>query len=297
MKKTSTQKIVYGAVILAMYAVFMLIDRYMGGMLYAVLYYFLPLPFIVYGLKYGTSMFGSLAFCSVVLGFMFGLAETAFFGMTAIAVSYVISNGILKDWNGTKTMLLVMLATVSSQILSITAFAGLFGYDLVAELQSVVDMMSGMGMVIDLHKFKIIFAFSTVLLGCLEAFLFTTLTDLVLLRLKMARVPRFSILNLRFSKVVGILFIVCFYFQSKMANDLLLFAFLTLWMMILAQGISYCFFLNAIVYKKPILNGLAFILAFVPVANYFITAMGLIDIFSENRKKLMYNEIQRGDTQ
>ena len=68
-------------------------------------------------------------------------------------------------------------------------------------------------------------------------------------------------------------------------------------MMVLAQGISYCFFLNAIVYKKPILNGLAFILAFVPVANYFITAMGLIDIFSENRKKLMYNEIQRGDTQ
>ena len=45
-----------------------------------------------------------------------------------------------------------MLATVSSQILSITAFAGLFGYDLVAELQSVVDMMSGMGMAIDLQN-------------------------------------------------------------------------------------------------------------------------------------------------
>ena len=297
MKKTSTQKIVYGAAILAMYAVFMLMDRYMGGMLYALLYYFLPLPFIVYGVKYGTGMFGSLAFCSVVLGFIFGLPETAFFGMTAVAVAYMISSGINKNWSGTKTMLLVMLATVASQVLSITAFAGLFGYDLAAELQSVVDMMGSMGMALDLHQFKIIFAFSTVLLGCLEAFLFTTLTDLVLLRLKIARIPKFSILNLRFPKIVGIAFMVCFYLQTKMADDYLLFGFLTLWMMVLAQGVSYSFFLNALVYKKPFLNAVVFILAFVPLANYFVTAMGLIDIFSENRKKLMYNEIQRGDTQ
>lgn len=306
MKKTKTQEIVYGAMMLALYALFMLFDRYSGGMLYMALYYFLPLPFIVYGLKYGTKMYGAMMFGAVVLGFMFGLAETAFFGLTAILVSYVIVRGIQNNWTGTKTMLLVMLLTVGTQILSVTLFAALFGYDMAAELQSIISMISemtetlsmmgsGYSFYISEQQIRVIFGFTTVLMGCLEAYLFTTLSDLILIRLKMARVPKFSLINLRFSKLIGILFIVFYILQMKMQNDFVLFGFLSFYMMILAQGVSYCFFLNSVFTRKPLLNSLAFIACFIPLINYFIAGMGLLDIFSENRKKIMYNKYQRGE--
>ena len=282
MKKTKTQEIVYGAMMLALYAMVMLLDRYSGGMLFLFMYYFLPLPFIIYGLKYGTKMYGALMVGALVLGFIFGLAETAFFGLTAVLVSYVIVSSIQKNWSGTKTMLLVMLVTVSSQILSVTLFASLFGYDMAAEIQSLIQMISEMtstlsntfknySFYISEQQIKVIFAFSTVLMGCLEAFLFTTLSDLVLIRLRMARIPKFSILKLRFPKIVGILFIIFFYLQTKMQTDFVLFVFLTLWMMVLAQGVSYCFFLNGALWRKPILNCIVFLGCFIPFLNYFVT--------------------------
>ena len=132
-------------------------------------------------------------------------------------------------------------------------------------------------------------------MGCLEAFLFTTLSDLVLLRLKLARVPKFSVYQMKMPKIVGILFVIILLLQMKYNSDLLLFSYLALWMMVLAQGISYCFFLNAVIWKKPIVNSLAFIGCFIPIINYFITCLGLIDIFSANREKIMYNIIQRGE--
>lgn len=290
MKKTKTQEIVYGAMMLALYALFMLFDRYSGGMLYVFLYYFLPLPFVVYGMKYGAAMFGTLGFSAMILGFILGLAETAFFGVTAILVSYIIVSSIQKNWNGTKTMLMVMLVTVMSQILSVTVFATLFGYDMASEMAMITQYFPLSDM-----QLRVLLPFSIILMGCLEAFLFTTLTDLVLIRLKMASVPKFSIMKLHFPKIVGILYIVFFILQMQIPNDYILFAYMTFYIMMLAQGISYIFLLNALLFHKPLLNALSFIGCFIPLVNYFIAAMGIIDIFSENRKKLLYNKFQRGE--
>ena len=302
MKKTKTQQIVYGAMMLAIYSLFMLIDRYSGGMLYVFLYYFLPLPFVVYGLLYGTNLQGAMIFCSVVLGFILGLPETAFFGVTAVMVSYIIVSSIKNNWSGTKSILLIMFVTILSQILSVTVFASLFGYNMTEEIQYIIStvqeitsQLSLQNMYITEQRIKTIFAFSTILMGCLEAFLFTTLSDLVLLRLKLARVPKFSVYQMKMPKIVGILFVIILLLQMKYNSDLLLFSYLALWMMVLAQGISYCFFLNAVIWKKPIVNSLAFIGCFIPIINYFITCLGLIDIFSANREKIMYNIIQRGE--
>lgn len=302
MKKTKTQQIVYGAMMLAIYSLFMLIDRYSGGMLYVFLYYFLPLPFVVYGLLYGTNLQGAMIFCSVVLGFILGLPETAFFGVTAVMVSYIIVSSIKNNWSGTKSILLIMFVTILSQILSVTVFASLFGYNMAEEIQYIIStvqeitsQLSLQNMYITEQRIKTIFAFSTILMGCLEAFLFTTLSDLVLLRLKLARVPKFSLYQMKMPKIVGILFVIILLLQMKYNSDLLLFSYLALWMMVLAQGISYCFFLNAVIWKKPIVNSLAFIGCFIPIINYFITCLGLIDIFSANREKIMYNIIQRGE--
>lgn len=303
MRNNKTQQIVYGAMMLAIYSMFMLLDRYSGGMLYIFLYYFLPLPFVVYGLRYGTNLQGAMIFCSIVLGFMLGLPETAFFGVTAVTVSYIIVSSIKKNWSGTVTVLFIMIVTILSQILSVTIFASLFGYNMAEEIQyilsivqEVADQLALQTMVISEQRIKVIFAFSTILMGCLEAFLFTTLSDMILLRLKMARVPKFSLYQLRIPKIVGILFIIVLFLQTKYNTDLVLFSYLTLWMMILAQGLSYCFFLNATIWKKPKLNALAFLGCFIPIVNYFITCMGLIDIFnSGNREKILYNIIQRGE--
>ncbi len=291
MKKTKTQEIVYGAMMLAMYGIYLLIDRYSGGLLYVFLYYFLPLPFIVYGIKFGTRMFGVLVFSAGCLGFMLGLLETNFFSMSALVVAYVFSKSILKQWNGTKTMLLVMVTCIGAQILSVTIFASLFGYNLLEETQMVLEMFSefGLDVYVSISQLKVIVAFSVVLLGLLESFVFSTLTDVVLLRLRLSRIPKFSILQMRLPKLVGILFILCFIVQTQINNDLLLFIQLGLWVAVLAQGMSYCFFLNVTTYHKPILNSLAFLCCFIPVVNYFMTFMGLLDLFSENRKRIMYN--------
>ena len=302
MRKTKTQEIVFGAAMLSIYALIMLLDRYSGGMLYMLFYYFLPLPFMMYGLKFGTGMYGVLMFGSVVLGFIFGLPETAFFGVTAILVSYLLVSSIQKQWTGTKTMVLVICATVLSQIASITIFSSLFGYNLAEEIEyimttikDIANQFPNIALQIEESRVKVIFAFSTILLGCIEAFVFMTVADLVLLRMKIARVPKFSILQLKIPKIIGVLFIIVGYLQTKSTNDLLLFIFLALWMMILAQGLSYCFFVNGLLIRKPILNSLAFLSCFLPIFNYFITGMGLIDIFSSNRKKIMYNINQRGE--
>ena len=260
------------------------------------------MPFVVYGLLYGTNLQGAMNFCSVDLGFILGLPETAFFGVTAVMVSYIIVSSIKNNWSGTKSILLIMFVTILSQILSVTVFASLFGYNMAEEIQYIIStvqeitsQLSLQNMYITEQRIKTIFAFSTILMGCLEAFLFTTLSDLVLLRLKLARVPKFSVYQMKMPKIVGILFVIILLLQMKYNSDLLLFSYLALWMMVLAQGISYCFFLNAVIWKKPIVNSLAFIGCFIPIINYFITCLGLIDIFSANREKIMYNIIQRGE--
>lgn len=284
MGNRKTTEIVYGAMMLAIYGLLMILDTYTGAMLNVLLYYLMPLPFVVYGLKFGMKMTGCVGIAALIIGLMLGLPETIFFSFSAIIISLVLLHGIIKKRDGGLLFIEVMVVTTLAQVLSLTAFASLLGYSLTEELAEIESVLG-----VQFAHQEIFLPLFCLLVGGLEAFIFTSFTDLLLLKLRLERVPKFSLLKLHLPKWVGIATLVGFASMCLIPGQISYFFGCCSLMILCAQGLSYVMFYTIVQKKSRWLVVLAFFLCFVPYLGWSIAALGLFDIFSENRQKLLYN--------
>lgn len=291
MKQKKTSEIVFGAMMIAIYAILIVLDTYTGAMMNIFLYYLMPLPFIVFGLRYGLKMTAYVGLAALFLGCFFGLPETIFLSFCAIIVALCVVLGMQEHWSGGRMFLAVMIVTTLSQLLSLTLLASLFGYDLALELTEIQQML---GLHENLKEWiRIILPLTCLMIGGLEAFIMLTFCDLLLLKLGIERLPRFSLVLLHFPKWVGCMAIISFVLVLLRRNDFTWMFSICMNLLMCVQGLSFSILWLSLHQKPRILNVLCLFACFIPGLNGFFTVLGLYDIFSERRQKILYNRVKR----
>lgn len=281
-----TKEIVLGAMMVAMIGAFNFIDRMTGNMFSVLIYYLSPLPYCAYGLNHGFKKMLLVMFSSVIVTFLVGSIESIFFQMSAMLIAMAMLYLMQRNADSFQLYLGISLFTTLSQLGMCTIFSGLLGYNVLEDFQMFKDMIP--------MRMDLLIIFVSCLIGLMEGFIIESLAMLLFKRLKLKEIKMTPLCFITFPRLVGVIFGLSFIGTQISGNDVLLMIYLFSFILVLIQGVSYALLLNL---KKGYLwkrNLLIIVLAFIPGINFIYIVLGLIDLFSEKRKKILYTIGTRG---
>ena len=212
----SVRKITDGAMMVAIVGLFLFINRQLAGMLDIYASWLVPLPMVMYAVKYGWKS-AMVPFASVIfLSFIIAGPQTWFYIISASICGIVYGHGVKSGWNNMRLLLTTMVFTICSNLITTVLFASFFGYDIAMEMAEMGKMMTqfteNRHMVLpanlDITGFlKMIFILSAVLTGILEGMIVHLLSNFMLKRMKIKVAPPKPLSEIMIPKWLGY---VCF---------------------------------------------------------------------------------------
>ena len=137
-----TLKITYGAMIVALFAVILLINRQTGGMFQGMFLFILPIPMVAYAARYGwkasIATWAAMTFISI---FVSTPTAIIYAGCEAF-VGMVLGTCIYHKKDMTKTLLLIMLLCVISELANTVIVAAIAGQSLSMYVQEMQEAMN-----------------------------------------------------------------------------------------------------------------------------------------------------------
>ena len=212
MNKRRVNSLTYGALLSALLGVFLLLNRQLAGMFDAYMLWIIPLPVIVYCLKFDVKQGMIMGAAMTLLSFVVATPMTTFYVACSIVAGLIYSDGLLKGKSSLQLIISVFLVSLFIMFISTFMFAGFFGYNLAEDIefmhQSMVTMIESMekatgtslsnNPLISLmleHNFLIyMLILSTVLTSIMEGILVHLLAFVLLKRLKLPQ-PQIKPLN------------------------------------------------------------------------------------------------------
>ena len=202
------KRITEGAMMCGLIGVILVLNRQFANAFDAYMMWIVPLPLIVYTVRYGAKNGLVVTFCSTVISFMLALPQTIFYVAASCLLGVVYGHGVRKEKSN--AWLLASSIIASTIIMIITTI--IFGYDLNTELQMIVEMLQSMDMmVLDNSLLRTLFYASLFLTCLLEGFLVHMLAYIVLTKLKIkikGFVPLVNFYAPKWFSAIGILSIV-----------------------------------------------------------------------------------------
>lgn len=173
MKKSKTQKITEGAMMVALIGVCLFFNRQTAGIFEVDFYWLLSLPILVYtvrtDLKYGVIVFT----CSMLLSLMISTPQTMFYMFSAGLIGVLYGYGVQKHWNNRKLLGMTILLTFLSLLISMYIMAGFFGFDVAATRNELLGMIEGMlGFLEELHLTLVLPVSLHLFVYCLDILMF-----------------------------------------------------------------------------------------------------------------------------
>lgn len=192
-----TQQITYGALLVAVYGVIMLLNRYTGGLFSSVTLFILPIPMVAYVVKYGEKMSFAVFFCMVAITFLLGSFTSLFYCIGAAFIGLVYGTCLYHKVDLTRTIIIVVILTTLVELIDIVLLAEISGIGIDQDIQMFQEMfqeasarmqeVTGQEIVADLIttdslRRMILVAIGTT--GVIEGILICVLTILVLKKLR-----------------------------------------------------------------------------------------------------------------
>ena len=107
--------------LVAVFGVFLLINRYTGGFMEGVLSYVLPIPIAAYTV--------------CLIAFIFGTFTSIFYAVSAAFIGFVLGDRLYHKADLNRTLLLTMLLAMLSELISILVIAQLTGVSIDADVK------------------------------------------------------------------------------------------------------------------------------------------------------------------
>lgn len=181
--KHNVRKITLGAMMVAIISLFLVINLQTAGLLEVYMIWILPLPIIFYYVQYGFKASLSVVASAVLLSFMLGSWITVFYTLTALLVGLVYGYGVYHQKDNAFLVVSTTIVSAISLFIEMYALAALFGYNLVAETQEIINLLKSMdGLVIPNDLESLVYAIYPIAL-ILMAFLQSLVTHLFALYL------------------------------------------------------------------------------------------------------------------
>lgn len=193
-QRNNTLKITWGAMIIAIFAVFLLINRQTAGMLEETIMFLFPIPMVAYSVRFGFKTSLPVFAGMVLISLLFGTLTTIFYAVSEAFIGLAFGSCLNRHVDMTKTLVLVMVLSIIANLLSLFVTAGISGYDINTDIQlmqeSMTEAMQKTGLVLPEQMLttdylRRIFLVSMMLTGAVQGFIVFEVSLLVLRRLRM----------------------------------------------------------------------------------------------------------------
>lgn len=298
MGKTNTKKMVQGAMIAAMFGALSLLNTYTGSMFDIFICYVMVIPIVWYGYIY--SLKDNIIVCIVAMiviamvGMPFFVISSLSSCLTGLFIGEVLKHEVKKEiiLGGT------LLVTFLKNILLYEVFSGLLGMDIVAEMKDIyqmaIEVFPSLANSITVDAFISMIPIVLIIMSALEMYVIVLLCQITLSRFQIKFPGSFHIAMMHLSHKTGmILAILMFgsYFLKTFGhidNIYLSYIYILSTIAFAIDGLAFLTWFT-IMKKKPKLMILVFIGILIPMMNTFYVIMGIVDIFSDLRRNLLYN--------
>lgn len=304
--KNNVRRITDGAMIVAIMGLLTVIDGQSGMLLDGLLFWFIPIPIVLYTVKYNLSDGIIIAVSTTLLSFIISLPHLAVLMGFSSIIGLAYGYGINKKKSMTTTLSLTFVATLIYYLLSMVVFAKFFGYDPVAETQQIIqffeEMLSGVSGEISVINFLrwtnpffamiILFVpFLPIVISFLQTIATHLVSVILLRRLKLAEIHIKPIIFMKLSKpfsIVALISLILTYTYFIIGLEgldtvIIIVQFMSQLTFIVMGAIlmlTYVSFIN-----KPILAPLVGIL--VLVLPLLVMIVGIVDVFTKVRLNLL----------
>ncbi len=141
---TKTQKLTFGAMIVAIFGVLLLINRQSGGIFEDFLFFIFPIPLVAFSAKYGLKSSISVFICTVLLTFFCGSYTAVFYAISQSFIGMVFGVCLYHKKDPGKIVVLIMTLCAISSIVSYWLLLSISGISVGQDLSQVQTMMNGM---------------------------------------------------------------------------------------------------------------------------------------------------------
>ena len=232
---TNTEKLTFGAMIVAIFGVLLLVNRQTGGMFEGLFIFVFPIPLVAYSARYGLKSSLPVLVCTVLISFLCGTITSNFYAISEAIIGVVYGSRIYAKKDMTHTLVIVVALSAVSELICSVALASLFGIDIGADItemqnmlntmlaQAGVDTMEG---IFTYDYLKRIYIVSVGFLGAIEGFVVYYLSLQVLRKLRYPIVkatPLFEFYPHRITGVIALLlqFLYQYTFVKPFSNETL----------------------------------------------------------------------------
>ena len=215
---SNVRKITDGAMMCAIVGVFLVADRWLGGVFSGTLLFLFPLPMVFYATRYGKKDSWMVLAAMSLLGFIISGPQMLFYVASESLLGLIYGSGIHEGKPTERLVISAMLIGILVNLVSTVILAAFFGYDLTADityLQEFLDKSAAQsGMILpdtltNMETLKTMLVVGAVMTGILEGYVTHMLSRLMMKRLRF-RVEPLKPLALYFPpKWTGYLGIAC----------------------------------------------------------------------------------------
>ena len=296
--KKQVRTITEGSMMLAIIGLFLFLNLQFAGILQTYFIIFIPIPILIYTIRYGFRSGLVVSFGAMFLSIMLGNIITLFYIggglLVGLAYGYGVNSNKSNDW----LLIVSTLINAISLIVETYVLAAFIGYDLYKDTEALIESLKGIeGLVLPDNFLAQVLAITPIILlltGFLQALMTHLLSITLLKRLNITVRKMKPLQHIQLPKWLGViallgLFSSTFLYQSGDQN-LQIVASLMLFISAITV-IGDAFILIAIYGKRtnrkylPTFAMLALILL-PTVLIYGFIGLGLLDCFTDIRKRI-----------
>ena len=137
-----TQELTFGAMLIAVFGVILVLNRQTGGLFEELIFFILPIPMTIFSMKYDWKDSLSVFVCMAVLSFFLGTLYTAFYAVTEAFLGIILGLCLRTHKDLNRTQLLVMGLSAVFSVVGSVVLASVLGMDLDTELAEMQTMMN-----------------------------------------------------------------------------------------------------------------------------------------------------------
>ena len=141
---TKTQELTYGAMIVAIFGVLLLVNRQTGGFFEGFFMFVFPIPMVAFSARYGWKDSLPVFVCTVLIAFLFGTFTAIFYAISMSFIGMVYGSCIKAEKDMNRTLLLVLFLSAAAELICSVALASLSGIDINADIMAMQEGMNQM---------------------------------------------------------------------------------------------------------------------------------------------------------
>ena len=196
---TQIRKLTEGAITVAIIGMILIINRLGLGLFEQYFSWLLPLPLLVYTAKYGLKDAIIVYFSSLILAIMLALLNTVVFVALTSFTGMIYGHGVYQKKENHWLLKRTIFLSGITYFLSMLVFARFFGYDVLAEVNAVKEMMVQLGFnaVFAIENITWIIACMIVLIAIMESLIIHLLAHFLLPKIKISIQPLKNLIDIR----------------------------------------------------------------------------------------------------